>query len=234
MEIAREMQVDIRHWYDLRVTATSRATLHAETGSEARLAKTHERLLANEVHGIAQSDGRRRFALAGRRWRHSRNENQLAVLVLGDCLDEVRTDFRLVMTIGNQVVRRNTEIFGNFLDGLQCCRLGNLNIASYSHFVSFIVFVLRVTRNVIAVGLSGGVLDLVDCAYAEVQDIQLTAGVLRKTDNGQTCIQQFLCNHTGRTIFSHRKKFARNEIPKDIPADKVGDAGTPIDVTSSH
>src|SRR5210317_302561 len=137
------------------------------------------------------------------------------------------------MTIGNQVVRRDTEFFGNFLDGFQCCRLGNLNIAFYRHFLSF-SFVLSLSRNFFLVGLSGGLLNLVHCACAVVQDIQLIVIIFGKADDRQTGVEQFLRRDTGSAVCANGKYSARNEIAKDIPAYKVGDAGTSVHVAAGH
>ena len=67
VEVAGEVQVDVFHRHHLRVAAAGRAALHAEHRAEARLAQADHRLLADAVQRIAQADGRRGLALAGRR-----------------------------------------------------------------------------------------------------------------------------------------------------------------------
>jgi hypothetical protein len=53
-EVAGEVEVDVLHRHDLRVTAAGGAALHAEHRAERRLAQADDRLLADVVQGIAQ------------------------------------------------------------------------------------------------------------------------------------------------------------------------------------
>jgi hypothetical protein len=65
------------------------AALDAEAGSERRLAHADHCPLADRVQRIAQADGRRRLALARRRRRDGRDEDELAFGVLLNLLDQL-------------------------------------------------------------------------------------------------------------------------------------------------
>ena len=68
VEVAGEVQVDVFHRHDLRVTAACRAAFHPEHRPQRRLAQADHRLLADPVQRIAKSDGGGRLAFArGRR-----------------------------------------------------------------------------------------------------------------------------------------------------------------------
>ncbi len=136
MEIAGKMQVDIGHGDDLRITAARRAAFHTETRPEARLAKADRGLLADQVHGVAEAHRRGRLALAGRRRRNSRDEDQLAVRLVAIGVDEVGTDLRLVMPVRNQSVRRYPQLGANFLDRKNICSPCDLDIRLNAHFAS--------------------------------------------------------------------------------------------------
>src|SRR3546814_17863695 len=65
----------------LPISAAGGAALHAEAGPERGLAQAHHRLIADPVEAVAEADGGRRLALAGRRRRHRRHQGALAVRV---------------------------------------------------------------------------------------------------------------------------------------------------------
>ena len=58
MEVAGEMQVDVLHRHDLRVTAAGGAAFHAEAGPQRRLAQADGRALAEADERVAQTDRR--------------------------------------------------------------------------------------------------------------------------------------------------------------------------------
>ena len=66
VKIAGEMEVDLLHRRDLGVAPAGRAPLDAEAGPERRLAQADDRLPADAVERVAEADGGRRLALAGR------------------------------------------------------------------------------------------------------------------------------------------------------------------------
>ena len=83
VEIAREVQVDVLHGNDLRVSAASRTTLDAEDGPEGGLAQRDDHVLANLAHAIGQAHRRGGLALARRRRRDGCHEDELAVWLVG-------------------------------------------------------------------------------------------------------------------------------------------------------
>ena len=87
VEVAGEVEVDVLHRHDLRVAAAGRAALDAEAGPERRLAQAHHRLLADAVEAVAETDRRRRLALAGRRRADRGDEDQLAAFAVLEPVD---------------------------------------------------------------------------------------------------------------------------------------------------
>ena len=98
-EIAGEMQVDVFHRHDLRVTAAGRAALHAEHRSQARLAQANHRFLADLVERVSEPHGGRRLALAGGRRTDRGHQNELAVRFVLQALDVVEGDFPFVPAV---------------------------------------------------------------------------------------------------------------------------------------
>ena len=139
MKVAREMQVDIGHGHDLGIAAAGRAAFHAEARPQAGFAQADQCIPAKQVHGVAETDRRRGLALAGRRWRHGRHEDQLAVLALAIAGDEAGADLGLVMPVGDQFLSRDAEPVGNVLDRFERRRTGDLDIAFNSHFSPLLI-----------------------------------------------------------------------------------------------
>ena len=79
VEVAGEVQIDVFHRHDLRITTTRRSAFHAEYRAERRFAQADDCLLADSVERIAESDRGRRLAFA--RWRRADrgDEYQLSV-----------------------------------------------------------------------------------------------------------------------------------------------------------
>jgi len=128
VKITSEVQVDVGHWHDLRVTTTRGAALHAKAGAKARLAQAHHRLLADPVEAVAETDRRRGLALASRRWRNRGDQNQFAVRLVLQSRQEIVADFCLVVAVGNDVRGGNAKIRGNLRDRQLARRLCNINV----------------------------------------------------------------------------------------------------------
>ena len=79
VEVAGEVQIDVFHRHHLGVAAAGGAALDAEAGAERGLAQAQHRLLADVVERVGQADGGGGLALAGRRRRDRRDQDQLAV-----------------------------------------------------------------------------------------------------------------------------------------------------------
>ena len=71
------------------------ATSPVETRAKGGFAKAYQGLLANPIESVAQSDGRGRLPLAGRRWRDRGHEDQLAIGSIRQGTDKLVADFRL-------------------------------------------------------------------------------------------------------------------------------------------
>ena len=108
MKIARKMQIDVGHWYNLRVATARRTTLHAKARAKTGFAQTDHSAFADPVQTVTESDCRRGLTLTGRCRRDRRDEDEFAVTVLAVGLNEFGADFRLVVAIGNQRLRRDT------------------------------------------------------------------------------------------------------------------------------
>ena len=78
-EVAGEVEVDVLHRYDLRMTATGGSALHTEHRTERRFAQADHGALADAVERIAEADRGRGLALARRRRRDRRHEHEFAV-----------------------------------------------------------------------------------------------------------------------------------------------------------
>ena len=111
MEIAGEMQIDVLHRHHLRIAAAGGAALHAERGPERRLAQAQHRLLADVIERVGEADRGGGLALAGRRRRDRRHQDQLAVRLALQRLDVIHRHLGLVVAIGVEIFRRDAELF---------------------------------------------------------------------------------------------------------------------------
>ncbi len=129
VEIAREVEVDVLHRDHLRVAAARRAALHAEARPERGLAQRAHRLLADVVQGIGETDGRCRLAFAGRSRRDRRHQNELAILLAAERLDELHRYLGLVVAVGFEVLQRDAElVLRDIRDALRFCGLGDFDV----------------------------------------------------------------------------------------------------------
>jgi hypothetical protein len=128
--VAGEVQVDVFHRHDLRMTAAGRAALHAEHRSERRLAQADDRVLPDAVQPIDEADRGRRLAFAGRRRADAGDEDQLAVLLAVETRDVAERDLCLVAAVGFELFLGDTEpLAGERDDRLQGRALGDLDVA---------------------------------------------------------------------------------------------------------
>ena len=138
MEVAGEMQVDFLHRHNLSVTTTRGATLHTETGSQARFAQTHDCFLANGVKPVTQANRSRGFAFTCRSWRDRGNQDQFAILVSFHRVDKLGGQFRFIMSERLDCCGWNIERLRDFGDRFQSCFTCNFDIA-FCHFFLQIV-----------------------------------------------------------------------------------------------
>ena len=128
VKITGEVQVDIGHRHDLGVSTAGRAPFHAKTGTQTRLSKTNDGVLADLIHRIAKSNGRRGLALARRCRRNRSYQNQLAVIIRRQGIDRFVIDLGFVMSPGNEGLTGHAEFFADVLYRQHLGRAGNFDI----------------------------------------------------------------------------------------------------------
>ena len=128
VEIAREVQVDVLHRYDLRVAAAGRAALDAEAGTQRGLTQATHGPLADAVEAVAQADRGGGLALARRRRRDGRDQDQLAVLVLLRRVDEIERHLGLVGPVIQQRAVGDADPLSDLGDRLHLGFARNLDV----------------------------------------------------------------------------------------------------------
>ena len=145
VEITGEMQVDVFHRHDLRITAASRTTLDAEARPKRRLAQADRCLLADVIETIAKSDRRCRLAFARRRRVDRGDEDQLAILAALKRFDELSRNLSFVMPVGQQMLGRNAKLRADVLDVLLLRLACDFNIGFDRHG-TFPIFICALPR----------------------------------------------------------------------------------------
>ena len=130
VEVAGEVQVDVFHGNNLRVSATRSAALDAKHGTQRRLAQRHHHVLAALGQRIGQANRRGGFALAGRRGVDGGNQDQFARLVLL-VAQQVVVDLRLVLAVALKVLVVDARLLGDLLDRLRRARLRDLDVGQH-------------------------------------------------------------------------------------------------------
>ena len=202
VKVAGKMEIDVLHRHDLGIAAAGSTPLHAKARPEARLAQAQDRLFADVVEGIAQPDGGRCLALAGRRRGDRGHQNQLAVRPVAQRVDVIKRNLRLVPSIGRYRVIGNTELAaGDFADRLHRCGLRDLDIG-------FRVFVLVFSAR-------HGLLSLAECwtvlapSQARAQSSELT-------------IERWLQDGSARERFHLHRRESPTRPDYDAPARSAG------------
>jgi hypothetical protein len=131
VEIAREVEVDVLHGHDLRVAAAGRAALHAEHGTEARLAQADDRLLADVIETVPQAHGGRRLPLAGGRRAHGGDQDELPVRLALQAVDVFQGYLGLVVAVGLQVLLGDAELRGHLDHALHLRLLGDFDVGQW-------------------------------------------------------------------------------------------------------
>ena len=135
-EIAREMQVDVLHGHDLRIAAARRAPLEAKHRTLTRFAQADDGFPAESIQRIAQSYRGRRFAFAGRRRCHGRDEDQFAVRSGPELRRILQRDLGLVAAVGVDRIGGDAERRGDLRNGPQRGPLRYLNIRQHADLQS--------------------------------------------------------------------------------------------------
>ena len=129
MEVAGEVEVDLLHRHDLGIAAAGRAALHAEARAERGLAQADHRLLADAVEAVAEADGGRGLALAGRRRVDRGDEDELAVGPGGEARDLVEVDLGDVLAVRLEGLVGNASLRRDRLDALHLGLPRDLDVA---------------------------------------------------------------------------------------------------------
>ena len=133
VKVTGEVEVYLLHRYDLRIAAAGGAPLHSQARPERWLAQAHDRPPADSVQGVAETNRGGALALAGRRRRHGRDQDQLAVGMVRSAGDVVERDLGLPGAVLVDVPRRDAEIERDVLDRQQFCGPREFDIARHAH-----------------------------------------------------------------------------------------------------
>ena len=112
VEVAGEVQVDVFHWNNLGVASAGSAAFHSENRAETGFTQTNHGILANAIECITQTHCGGGFALAGWRRADCGYQHQFAIRFVRQTGDKFRRYFRLVMTVGFDLVFWNAEPIG--------------------------------------------------------------------------------------------------------------------------
>ncbi len=134
VKIAGEVEVDVLHRHDLGVTAAGRAALDAEARPEGRLAQTDGGAFADAVERVAEADGRRGLALAGRGRRDGGHQHEAARGLLDLLTVEIQPDLGLVLAVVLKGVRGNVEFRRDLVDGQHLRLVGDIDVGGYGFF----------------------------------------------------------------------------------------------------
>ena len=129
MEVAGEVQVDVLHRHDLGIAAAGSSALDAEDGPQGGLAQRDDHVLADLAHAVGQAHGRGGLALARRRRRDGRHEDELAVRLVGVVLEHRDVvDLGHVLAVGLEVLLVDARLRGDLDDGLHLASLRDFDV----------------------------------------------------------------------------------------------------------
>jgi hypothetical protein len=116
VKIAGEVQIDVLHRHDLCITAAGGATFHAERRAKRRFADAQHRLLADMVERVGKPNCRRRLALARRRRVDRAHQDELAVRLALQRVDEIHRHLGLVVAVRFEVLGRQPKPLARDVD----------------------------------------------------------------------------------------------------------------------
>ena len=119
VEVAVEVEVDLLHRADLRVPAARAAALDAEHRAHRRLAQAQHDLLADLAEALCQRHARRRLAFTGLGRRDRGDDDELAVLALGQPFEDGQLHLAAVLAELFELVRQDAGLGGDIGDRLQ-------------------------------------------------------------------------------------------------------------------
>ena len=134
VQVAGEMEVDVFHWYNLRIPAAGCAALNAEDWAEGRFAQRDHGLFTEAIERVGNADGRGGLSFAGWRWVDGSNENDFRIWTIFEHVVVVaEIDLGFVLAVVFDVFIRNVELCGDVVDRLHGRFLCNFNIRFESH-----------------------------------------------------------------------------------------------------
>src|SRR5579863_2004831 len=105
MDVARKMEIELLHGYDLAVAAARGAALNSKRGALARLSHASKDSLAEmRAECLAQTDGRRGLALAERSRRDRGDDNIFSVRTVFQAVADRKVYLRLALAVQLKLV----------------------------------------------------------------------------------------------------------------------------------
>ena len=132
VEVAREMEIDIVHRNDLRVSAARSAALNSENRAERGLSERDDGILADLVHSHSKTYGGRGLSLACGGGVYSGNEDKLTVRLVLCSREKIVVYFCLVFSVELKLVCLNVKLCGDLGYGKHFCFCSNLNIGLHN------------------------------------------------------------------------------------------------------
>ena len=131
VHVAGEVQINVLHWHNLRITPAGSATLDAHDRPLGRFADRHHRLAPGRPHRIRKADQHGGLALARGGRAHCGHEHELALLI--DALtfrpQSGNVDLGLCAAVGDQSGLWDAGAFRDRGDGLQGVGLSDFDVA---------------------------------------------------------------------------------------------------------
>ena len=131
VHVAGEVQINVFHWHNLRITAAGSAALDAHDRPLGGLADRHHRLAPGRAYGIRKADQHGGLALARGGRAHCGHEHELALFI--DALtprpQSGNVDLGLCSAVGDQGGFRDAGALRDRGDGLQGVGLCDVDVA---------------------------------------------------------------------------------------------------------
>ena len=131
MEIAGEVQIDLVHRRDLRLSTAGRPAFDPEARPQTRFAQRNHRALADCVQRIAESDGSGGFAFPRRCWADPGDQHQRAVRFVIQAAQKIEIDLGLVAPVRDQRGVRYPSLGRNRGNRLQGRGAGDFDISGH-------------------------------------------------------------------------------------------------------
>jgi hypothetical protein len=116
VEVAGEVEVDVLHGHDLGPASAGAAALHAERGSDGRLAQGDDGAGADAGEGLAETDGHGGLAVSRRRRCDRGDDDELAVGLATPSAEGRQQHLGLVAAIRQPFLRRKSQVLGDVSD----------------------------------------------------------------------------------------------------------------------